>query len=219
MKTVADIYREYRIMPSLQLHQLRVAGVAKLVCEQSMKPVDTHTVVLAGLFHDMGNIIKSDLRYFPEFVEPEGLEYWEQVKADFVSKYGTDHHRANVAIAREVGIPEASVALIDGIGFSKLPEVVSDGSLERKVLQYADMRVGPHGILSLPERLEEGRARYQKTRTERPYYGSDEEFRRLDSVAEEVERQVMSQTNLAPEDLNDASVAPLIEQLRKYTVA
>src|SRR3989344_8748672 len=103
MKTPREIYSAYKIMPSLQLHQLRVAAVAKLLCEGCTKPINEHDVILACLFHDMGNIIKSELSYFPDFTEPEGVEYWERVKADFVEAYGTDSHTANIAIAKEIG--------------------------------------------------------------------------------------------------------------------
>ena len=218
MKTAQDIYRQYDIIPSLQLHQLRVAAVAKLVCENSRTPVDTRAVVLACLFHDMGNIIKSDLSYFPEFVEPEGLAYWEGIKAKFVSKYGKAHHAANVTIAKEIGLPPASVVLIDSISFSKLAEVVADDSHERKIMQYADLRVGPHGILPLADRIAEGRKRYNTTRTERSYYESDEGFDGLARAAEELEKQVFADTQLKPENITDTSIAPLIEELWEYPV-
>ena len=135
-----------------------------------------------------------------------------------MAKYGTDHHGANVAIAKEIGLPEASVVLVDSISFSQLPDVVADTSYERKILQYADTRVGPLGILPLEERLREGRARYLKTRSVRDYYESDEEFEHLHRAAQELERQVMSLASLAPKDITDATVNPLIEGLRKYPV-
>ncbi len=70
MKTVQQIYNDYNILPLLQLHQLRVAGVAKLITESITIPVDAQAVVLACLFHDMGNIIKADFTYFPEALQP-----------------------------------------------------------------------------------------------------------------------------------------------------
>ena len=61
----------------------------------------------------MGNIIKSDLTVFPEFREPEGLDYWQNVKDDYVKKYGTDHHAANAIIAREIGLVDRVVGRKD----------------------------------------------------------------------------------------------------------
>jgi len=86
MKSPKEIYREYRLMPSLSLHQLRVAAVAKLICDSFKERIDTNNVVLACLYHDMGNIIKFDLNYFPEFTKPEGLEYWQKIKEDYIKK-------------------------------------------------------------------------------------------------------------------------------------
>ena len=80
---ISEIYRKYRIPPQLQLHQLRVASIAKYICDNLKVPVDIEEVVSADLLHDMGNIIKFDLSLFPEYLEPEGLEYWQGVKNDF----------------------------------------------------------------------------------------------------------------------------------------
>jgi len=219
VRTAQEIYTEYKIMPSLQLHQLRVAAVGKTICDTFKQPLNTKAVILAGLFHDMGNIIKSDLTYFPEFVEPEGMGYWEKVKTDFIAKYGKDHHRANVVIGKEIGIPAESVALIDGVGFSKVADVVADPSFERKIMQYADMRVGPLGVLSLMERLEEGRARYTKTRTKRTYHETDEVFEHFSGTAKTLEEQILSESSLTPNDITDAAIGDTIEELRNFSVA
>ena len=82
MRTPREIYAEFKIMPNLQLHQLRVAAVGKLISEHFTVPVNVRDVVLACLFHDMGNILKFDLTQFPEFREPQGILYWEEVKKE-----------------------------------------------------------------------------------------------------------------------------------------
>ena len=100
MNTPREIYAQYKIMPSLQLHQLRMAAVAKLTFCNCKKLVNERDVILACLFHDMGNILKFDLTKFPEFTQPEGIEYWESVKDEYRKKYGTDQHVATEAVAR-----------------------------------------------------------------------------------------------------------------------
>ena len=87
MRTVQQIYNEYRLMPTLQLHQLRVAGVAKIIADSFNGEIDKESIVLACLFHDMGNIIKFDLKNFPEYNQPEGIEYWQKVQSEFLEKY------------------------------------------------------------------------------------------------------------------------------------
>ena len=67
--TILEIYEKYKIMPQLQEHQLRVASVAKTICDHLLVPVHTDHVVSVCLLHDMGNILKFDLQKFPQFGE------------------------------------------------------------------------------------------------------------------------------------------------------
>src|SRR5436305_1624080 len=107
MALITEIYEKYKIMPNLQLHQLRVAAVAKKISDNLVTQVDKAAVVEACLLHDMGNIIKFNLSkspQFPSFLEPEGLKYWQAVKDDYLQKYQTeDEHQATLAIAKEIG--------------------------------------------------------------------------------------------------------------------
>lgn len=215
MRTAQEIYEQFNIMPSLQQHQLRVAAVAKLICDNFKKPVKTDDVVLACLFHDMGNIIKMDLTSFPEFLEPEGTEYWRNVKESFIRKYGENAHKANIAIAHELHLPSHVVELIDGISFSNIENIVAGDSLEQKISEYADDRVGPHGVLPLSERLAEARARYIESG--KTYY-TKEGFEKLSQFVYALEKQIFADARIQPEDINDVAVKPIIEELRKYPV-
>lgn len=223
MRTARDIYAACNIMPSLQLHQLRVAAVAKLICESfdppAGGPVKINDVVLACLFHDMGNIIKSDLTKFPEFRSERGLEYWENEKKEFINRYGNNAHTANVAIAKEIGLRNKVVALIDGVGFSRLADILASDSYGLKIVEYADTRVGPHGVLSIKDRLYEAKNRYDARQKRKSYYDTDENFERLAAVAHKLEEQILAGARIRTEDINDVAVAPLIKELRTYPVA
>ena len=83
---ISEIYEKYQIMPQLQNHMYRVAGVASVICNNFSKPVDKNSVVSACLLHDMGNIIKSDLNLFPEYLNEKGLSYWKNLKKEFIKK-------------------------------------------------------------------------------------------------------------------------------------
>ena len=203
-------------MPNLQLHQLRVAAVAKLICENFEQPIDERSVILACLFHDMGNIIKSDLGQFPEFRAGKGRDHWESVKARFVETYGDNAHQVNVAIAKEIGLPERAVSYIDGISFSNLKKIARADSYEQKICEYADTRVGPYGTLSLQARLAEARTRYVESG--KSYY-TLEGFADLSRDAEEIERQLFRKTRIKPEDITDESIARFVDELQNYSVA
>ena len=218
MKTPREIYAAYKTMPALQLHQLRVAAVGKLICDNLNKQVNERDVILACLFHDMGNILKFDLTKFPEFTAPQGVEYWEEVKAGYRTKYGDDEHAATHAIMGELGLPESVRALMKGIGFSQVNSVAASESTERKIIQYGDLRVGPRGVLSLQARLDEGRKRYLGTG--RSIGGEDDgRYMVLVYAALEIEKQIFSEARIKPEDVSDAAVALLIEELWEYPLA
>ncbi|MCR4281094.1 MAG: HD domain-containing protein [Candidatus Kaiserbacteria bacterium] len=217
MKALREIYSEYKIMPSLQLHQLRVASVGGLICESLSVPINKNDVILAGLFHDMGNIIKSDLAYFPDFIEPEGTEYWQKVKDEYISEYGNDSHKAMEMIAREIGLSENVLEIIDNIGFSNAEEVRSYGSWELKVCIYSDWRVGPRGVLTMKERLDEARRRYAERNMGDIIKSSEEEFIKLLNACVAIEKQ-LEEVGFHPEDATDERIAPIMKNLWDFAL-
>lgn len=212
MKNITQIYEEYQIMPNLQLHQLRVAAVAKQISHAATIRVDGHSVIAACLIHDIANIIKFELKRFPEFLEPEGLEYWQDVQKAFIDTYGADEHRASLKIAADMNLPQAVVDLVRGIGFSEIPNITKRGSLEEKICCYADQRVGPFGVITIEERLKEGKARYAH-RTDRKLSVN------FDEIAEDLrtlEQQVFDYSNILSTDITNDSIEPEIELLKKF---
>lgn len=102
--TIQQIYDEYKIPPFLQLHQLRVAAVAKMLCDAGLDVVQERDMIKTCLVHDMGNIIKFDMDMFYESWDPEGTAYWNGVKDDFKRRYGGDEMRATLNIIEELGL-------------------------------------------------------------------------------------------------------------------
>ncbi len=201
-------------MPSLQLHQLRVASVAKMIGESLLVPIDNDTVVTACLFHDMGNIIKSDLSIFPEFCEPEGIDYWQSVKTSFIKKYGTNEHTAIFTIAKEIGISEEALSCIAHIGFSKFEQVAQSECYEFKIATYADARVGPHGVLTLDERLAESKKRYARSL----FTDSSDRYHRLIASAHTIETQLFSHANITQTNITDSAIANTISLLANWSL-
>ncbi len=218
MRTVVEIYETYRIMPQLQLHQLRVAAVAQTVCNSLKISVNSQDVILACLFHDMANIIKSDFDHFPDsFRGPQPRSYWDGIKSEYIEKYGSNTHAAALIIAKELSLPDSVRKLIDEISFSRLEITRDSGSPAQKITEYADLRVGPHGVLSLADRIADIRVRYAgKPGSETP--DDADRFNMLAQAAHGIEQQLFEFTGIKPEDINDESVAPIIEELRKYQV-
>lgn len=215
MKPLLSIYSSYRIMPSLQIHQLRVAAVAKTICDSLIRGVNTKDVVITCLFHDMGNIIKFDLNYFPEFVRPEGLEYWQNIKNEFIEKYGAEEHAATHKIFEEIGLNETQLSYLSAIGFSKTKEAAQTESFEKKICIYADQRVGPHSVLSLNGRIAEGQKRYAgKIKGNEIYSEFEERVRAI----KEVETQIFSISKIKPEEITDESIEKKINALKELMI-
>lgn len=222
MRTPVDIYEAYKIPPWLQLHQLRVAAVGKMVCDVTRLPVDTHVVVTTCLLHDMGAIVKFNFDDQEQglgleaLCQPEDIPYWRGVQKEMWKKYGEKEHPATDAIIKELGVSEAVVQTSRGTGFGGMRAALQNNSYEILVAQYADMRVGPFGILSLHDRLSDVRSRYEKRlRDANKYEAFEENF----TLSAEIEQRLFADATLVPEDINDVSAAPIIEELRNYPVS
>lgn len=212
---IQEIYNKYKITPALQLHQLRVAAVGQILCNLVPDFEDESEVVTTCLLHDMGNIIKFDLNYFPEFLEPEGLEYWQKIKDEYIQKYGNDEHHATQKIIAELVNSEKIKKYADQVGFSKLENTQKQKSLAKKICVYADMRVGPYGVISIQERVADGRKRYEGRKDKA--VGSDK-FEFLAQALKEVERQIFERVSIKPEDVTDDVVSKRIVELRHFEI-
>lgn len=212
MRKITEIYEQYKIMPNLQKHQFRVAAVMTQICDSLNIEVDKDTLVVTCLLHDMGNIIKSKLGYFPEFEESNNLEYWQTVKTDYINTYGGDEHEATVKIIEELGSPERVIYLANENRFSYMCKHSQGEDLMQKLIHYTDGRVGPHGVLSFNERMNDANKRYKNDSFD------NKERDRLINCGRDIEKYIFSHSNIKPEDINDESVAPMIEELKNYSI-
>lgn len=211
--TIAQIYKQYRLMPNLQLHQYRVAAVAQYICSHFESAVDERSITQACLLHDMGNIIKFDLASFPEFLEPEGLPYWEEVQESFMNRYGDDEFTATLQIAEEIGVSQRVLELIGQVNFNKIQANLNSEDLEAKICEYADTRVSPQGVVSLKERLDDLEVRYAARYPTPEDQIKRAHFRELISI---VEKQIFDQITLEPSQITAEKVAPLIKSLPDF---
>jgi len=213
-KPIGEIYEEYSIPPWLQEHMLRVSAVASVICDQLGDKVRKHEVVSACLVHDMGNIIKSKLEMFPDLLKDEAdLAHWQSVKKEYIEKYGEDEHVATMEIAKEAGILEETLKLVDRIGLSELSEVMDNGTIENKICIYSDLRIGIFGALSLKDRMDELVDRYKA----RGRY-DEEVFNQHRENLNTIEEELFGAIGFSPEDINDESISPTIEGLRNYKI-
>jgi hypothetical protein len=212
---ISKIYEKYKIMPQLQLHQLRVAGVASVICDNFQKPIDKSSIISACLLHDMGNIVKFKLDLYPENLEPQGIDYWENVKNKYIKKYGKDDHIATNKITNELNINKNIQDIILSYGFAQATKTYKTTHLEYKIAVYSDMRVAPERVVSLNVRLAEGKKRYAE-KINAKY--TPEEFEFNASLWKKIEKQIFSQCKIKPNDITEEKVQPLIEKLRNLKI-
>lgn len=213
---ILEVYSRYKIPPQLQQHQLRVAGVAKLICDGIIGFEENHEVITACLLHDMGNIIKFKFEAFPEFLQPEGLEYWQRVKDEFIQKYGNDEHQATYEISKELGVNTRVFGLILDVGITKSLDVSKGDDLASKIVVYCDQRVSPNGILPIMERVMEGYERKRLIKDTIQY--NEKRFKQAVAALKKIEVAIFDKARLGPGDINDKSVNKVIPGLKNVEI-
>lgn len=214
---IQKIYEKYNIMPSLQLHLYRVAAVASMICDnwKGNEKIYKDEIITACLLHDIGNIIKFDLSFKPELLEPEGLEYWQKVKDEFMQKYGNEEHEATYKIAEEIGIGKRSIEILKGIGFMKTVINYKGKDYSKKIAAYSDSRAGIEGILSIEERIRTARERFIANKGSSC---SDEVFERNIVLIKKMEKQIFDRCKIAPTYINNISISKIVPQLLNFNI-
>ncbi|MFA6355280.1 MAG: HD domain-containing protein [Candidatus Paceibacterota bacterium] len=213
MKNIIEIYKEYKIMPILVMHQVRVAAVAIQISKSlNDKKINEDSILKACLLHDMGNIIKFDLDHFSDWNKPEGTEYWQKIKNEYIEKYGKNEHKATLLIGKEIGISSRILELIDSIDSSVAKNIVEGDDFEKKICMYADNRVSPHGIVSAEEHSLDAKERYKN----HPNVFNEESRVSFMKNLFIIEKQIFSNSNIKPEEINDESIKNYLEELKNY---
>lgn len=217
--TAREIYERYQLPPWLRLHQLRVAAVGKMAAEAQAVPVDVSLIVSTCLVHDIGAIVKFDFSTREEKLRalcpPEEIPHWIAVQADMHKRYGTKEYPASKAILEELGL-ERVLAVFTRMGLANVKDVLEKDERHVQIAQYGDMRVGPTGIFPLKARMQDVMDRYTE------YWRQDgrgNEMGDYPMLMETLEARIFEGARIRPEDITDASVAPLIEELWDWEVA
>ena len=211
--TAQEAYEKYNINVGLQMHMLRVAAVASIICDSLLEPIEKEDILSACLLHDMGNIIKANLDLFPELLEPQGVGYWQKIKEEYIKKYGPDEKKANRKIVEELGVSSRVISLISQFGFPLACKHRDSDDYVTKIISYSDWRVDPHGVKSYEDRMNEAKKRYKRNTQ-----AEEDEREKLIKCGKDIEKQIFSKCKIQPEDITDESVAPIIEELKNFVI-
>lgn len=210
---IQEIYDKYKIMPNLQEHMFRVAGVASIICNDFERPIDKESIIIALLLHDMGNMSKIKLDLFPQFAQPKGVNYWNKILNEFKQKYGNDDYKATYRILKELDVSQKTSQIVKSIEFAKATQNSKHNDFNKKISLYSDIRVAPFGVTSLKDRLAEVKQRYIKNK------GVTEDFfNGLAKSMDKIEQQIFNYCKIKPEDITEEKVRPLFEELRNFEI-
>lgn len=152
---VKQAYDVYQIPPNLQKHMLRVAALSEILSKHwTGGLIDAKSLIMACIFHDMANIIKFNFNKPLLFTdEAKDAEYWKSVQKEFIDKYGAGIHQATLSIGKELGLSQPVLDLIKNLEWNNTMDVLKTKDFSSALAIYCDMRIGPHGIMSLQDRL------------------------------------------------------------------
>lgn len=200
IKNIQKIYDQLPIPKHLQKHMIRVAAVGRFLCTKIPEKVDTEKIEAALLLHDLGNIVKFKFDTpLIKNVDKKETEKWKQLQKETIKKY---HWHAGVTtklMAEELAIDKDIIDLLVYAGWENLQKINKSNDWESKICAYADYRVGPFGVISLQERLEDIHKRYSKYKNENIH---------LKEQYEELERQLFEKINIEPDTITPNSIRP-----------
>ncbi len=162
ISNIKEIYQRMPVHRLLAMHMYRCASAAGWIHDRWSGPkVDRDTLIAYMLVHDLGNVVKSDfgengLRD-PVFLNPKG---WERRKQETIERYGSDANTATGKMLDELHVCGTVRALVDR--HSRNRRVLSGENTDwtSVIGEYADFRVGPFGVVTLKERVDDLRERY-----------------------------------------------------------
>lgn len=202
---IRDIYLKYEIMPQLETHMLRVAGVGKIILGGWKSTIDRDLVMKTLLLHDMGNIVKFDL--VSQIIPIENIEYWRKVQAEWWDRYGKDAHNVTKHIVAELGQNEVNKIMDnEHAGYvGDDPAKLLEQDWPEKILSYCDVRVTPSGVVPMPVRIADLQKRYGR---ELSWY----------DFLYKLEEQLKPQTTVDLNSVTEERVSSLFDELLTYTV-
>jgi hypothetical protein len=213
---ISEIYTKYKIPIILQNHMYRVTAVGRIVVE-SLKPaidLDLDTVTKELLLHDMGNILKIPVKVNSLFTEEEQIDLIK-VQEEFAQKYGNEEHVATLIIAKELGVSEKVIYILENTGSSKLHLTIESDDWYLKVCSYADFRVSPKEVVTITERFDEIIKRYAG----REHVLSDvEKTEKKKQLALILEKQIQEKSQISLNEITFDQVLAGVEDIREYKI-
>ncbi len=140
---------------------LRVAGLGSILIKHWRgQKIDGPAVVTTLIFHDIAKPLTFDINKQAKFVtSPEALESLRGDMNWLKENFGEDEHRALNLIFDQIGLSQNAKRILDNLEWIYSDRLLTEKDDESLLAIYADMRIGPQGILSIDQRMHELNAR------------------------------------------------------------
>lgn len=193
---IEQYYQKFKVPLHIQAHMKKVAYVTKVICEafqQSNIQVNEKVVYKAALLHDVLKVC--DIREFdPQKVDPEADQDTIKIWMSLREEYGNIGHEEAMY---DVLIKDNQTSIARPVKMHGFKSVFTLSSWEEKILFYADKRVKHDTIVSLSERLKDGRERYPQPKAE---LGKIE---KTEKAIYQLEKDIFEHIDIAPEDIKE----------------
>jgi len=159
-----QIYEKYSIPKNLQEHMLRVASLAKIIVENWNGPrINSKAIIQACLFHDIAKPIIFDLTKQNQFkISQDEIAGLRKLQLYLKKRYGNNEYDATVEVCKEIGCSSNTIQILSKIKWSNTVSLLKKGDFTTLIAIYGDMRIGPKGILTLIQRVEDLKTRTGK---------------------------------------------------------
>lgn len=204
-----QLITKYRVPVHVRKHMKKVSAVALYIgqiIKQKGEKLDLILLRQSALLHDVMKLCdfnKLDIEHFEQNVTAEDIQFWTALMKS-CSHIG--HIEAAYNMLREIGEDEIAEVVrkhrFDGL----IDEKEKPKTWEEKLLYYADKRVRHDEIVSIAERLIDGRERYF------PDGDLPENDHHVEKAIYKLEKEICAKAGIKPEDITEKAVEPFLEK-------
>ncbi len=199
-KAIEFYYEEWSTPVHVRAHCSQVAKVGLQVAEAYIRLgeiIDSNLIYTSCMLHDMARVCDFRIIERTKFQEEVSEEKWQRWLA-LREQYQGQHH-ANIAAKALTtrGFAETAEVIRLHKFTNLLDEFDAYTSVEKMILYYADKRVKHDQIVTLAERFNDGRARYDQ-------YNTPEDkirFKEVEKRTQALERFLFKPIDIEPEDI------------------
>ncbi len=203
------LIEQYRVPVHVRKHMKKVAAVGLFLGQrirQAGGELDLAALRQAALLHDVMKLCdfeKLDIEHFEQNITAEDIRFWT---AMMKSCGHIGHVEAAYNMLRDIGEEKLAVIVRKHRFEGLIDERDKPATWEEKILYYADKRVKHDRIVSISERLTDGRERYF------PDGNLPENDHLVEKAVYALEKEICNAAGLKPEDINEDAVLAFLEK-------